>query len=512
MALSAKLQLRQAQSPAMTPQLMQSIRLLRMTRGELERFIDEQMEKNPLLARDETADETLGTAERRTSRNDGPESSIANRPAAAGALSTESETDSGDIADKLDTSPENVFPDDPGNGEVLTPNFQVQWKSAPAVGRAAGDFSPEAVAEAQKTLRQHVGEQIALAIRDPVDLIIAGELADMLDESGYMHADMGEIAARLGVGAERPPEVLKQCQSFEPPGLFARDLNECLAIQLRERDRFDPAMEKLIDNLHLLAKRDFAMLRKLCGVDEEDLVDMLTEIKALDPKPGTAFSVAPAPGIVPDVSVFAASDGGWIVELNADALPRVLVDHQYLNRVSGSVSGKDREFLTNCLREANWLTRSLDRRAETILKVASEIVRRQDSFLVHGISSLKPLTLKAVADEIGMHESTVSRVTANKFMATSRGVFELRYFFSRAIAARDDGDAHSSSAVRHRIRELIEGEPPEKALSDDAIVDILKKSDIDIARRTIAKYREAMHIPSSVQRRREKKAIAAANR
>ncbi|MEX0345655.1 MAG: RNA polymerase factor sigma-54 [Rhizobiaceae bacterium] len=511
MALSAKLQLRQAQSLVMTPQLLQSIKLLQMTHAELEKLIDEEIERNPLLVRDETADGAMAPPERRNSVTDTSADFEQEASAEPEAMLSELETDSATIAGKLGTSLENVFPDDPGGGDALAPDLQAQWKSAPS-GRSdgQGEVSLEAIAAAGVTLNDHVLEQIALTFRDPVDLIIARELTDALDESGYMRGDCQEMADRLGVALERVVQVLERCQGLEPAGLFARDLPECLAIQLRERDRFDPAMKALIENLNLLAKRDFAALSKICAVDQDDLIEMLAEIRALDPKPGTAFTSAAAAEIVPDVTVSAAPDGSWSIELNSEALPRVLVDQQYFSRISRTAPAEDKEFLSNCLQDANWLTRSLDQRARTILKVASEIIRRQDLFLIHGISHLKPLTLKTVADEIGMHESTVSRVTANKYMATPRGVFELRYFFSQAIAASDDGEAHSSSAVRHRIRELIDAEKPDAVLSDDAIVDILKQSNIDIARRTVAKYREAMHIPSSVQRRREKKALAAA--
>lgn len=499
----------------MTPQLMQSIKLLQMTYSELTQFIDEEIERNPLLARDETAGDHAGPAERR-------EQLAADAPVEAGGdvgednwLSPDLEIDTGTIAGKLDTSLENVFPDDPGVSQSLAPDLQAQWKSAPLGGSTDGSegVSLEAIAAAKTTLRDHVGEQIAFTIRDPIDLLVAGELADTLDESGYMRGDCVEIADRLGVDQAKINGVLKHCQGFDPSGLFARNLSECLAIQMADRDRLDPAMVALIDNLDLLAKRDFATLKRICGVDEEDLIDMLDEVRALDPKPGTAFTSATAAEIVPDVSVNPAADGSWAIELNAEALPRVLIDQTYYRQVSKTAETEaDREFLSGCLQDANWLTRSLDQRARTILKVSTEIVRRQDAFLLHGISHLKPMTLKAVADSIDMHESTVSRVTANKFMATPRGVYELRSFFSAAISASDDGEAHSSEAVRHRIRELIDAESPDRILSDDAIVDILGKSNIDIARRTVAKYREAMNIPSSVQRRREKRALAAAGR
>jgi RNA polymerase sigma-54 factor len=285
----------------------------------------------------------------------------------------------------------------------------------------------------------------------------------------------------------------------------ARNLTECLAIQLKDRDRFDPAMRTLVEHLDLLAKRDLAALRRLCGVNEEDLADMIAEIRNLNPKPGLAFGSTMVQPIVPDVYVRAASDGSWQVELNSDTLPKVLISQRYYAQVSKTArSEKDKTYMADCLQTATWLVRALDQRAKTILKVSSEIVRQQDAFFAKGVQHLRPLNLKTVADAIGMHESTVSRVTANKYMATTRGIFELKYFFTSSIASADGGEAHSAEAVRHRIRQLIEAETAAEVLSDDTIVDKLREAGIDIARRTVAKYREAMRIPSSVQRRREK--------
>jgi RNA polymerase sigma-54 factor len=301
--------------------------------------------------------------------------------------------------------------------------------------------------------------------------------------------------------------VLSTLQEFDPSGVCARDLAECLTIQLKDRDRYDPAMASLIANLDLLAKRDLAGLKRVCDVDEEDLAEMVGEIRMLNPKPGLVFGQGVVQPIVPDVFVRAAPDGSWTVELNADTLPRVLVSQTYYATVSKTAkSDKERAFLTECLQTANWLTRSLDQRAKTIMKVSTEIVRQQDAFLAYGVQHLRPLNLRMVADAISMHESTVSRVTSNKYMATPRGIFELKYFFSSSIAATGTGEAHSAEAVRHRIKELIEAETPQTVLSDDTIVQRLKEAGVDIARRTVAKYREAMHIPSSVQRRREKQA------
>jgi RNA polymerase sigma-54 factor len=366
------------------------------------------------------------------------------------------------------------------------------------------------VARSRPTLRDHIGGQIAMAGLGPVESSIAWDLTDSLDEAGYLRAGLEETVERLGVGLAEAEATLAICQTFEPAGIFARDLAECLAIQLKIKDRHDPAMARLLENLDLLARRDFSALTRICGVDQEDLTQMVAEIRALDPRPGLAFSGGSLDSIVPDVDVRANSDGSWAVELNASALPHVLIDNIYYAEVSSAIRNREeREFISECLQNANWLTRSLDQRARTILKVAMEIVRQQDGFLAYGIRHLRPLNLKTVADAIGMHESTVSRVTANKYMATPRGVFELRFFFTAAIQSAQGGEAHSSEAVRDRIRALI-GDEGDETLSDDALVDILRKDGVDIARRTVAKYRESMNILSSVQRRREKRAQAAA--
>jgi len=317
---------------------------------------------------------------------------------------------------------------------------------------------------------------------------------------------VADIALRLGVSVEEVEEVLASVQGFDPSGVGARCLKECLAIQLKERDRYDPPMAALVRHLDLAARRDFTALRRICGVDDEDLADMFAELRMLNPKPGSRFGSTPVQPIVPDVAVRAAPDGSWLVELNSDTLPRVLVNQTYYAKVVRNSKDRERAYLADCLQTANWLVKSLDQRAKTILKVSTEIVRQQDAFLAHGVRHLRPLNLKMVAEAIGMHESTVSRVTSNKYMSTPRGIFELKYFFTSAIASSEGGEAHSAEAVRHRIRTLIDGESADDVLSDDTLVRLLRESGVDIARRTVAKYREALRIPSSVQRRREKQA------
>lgn len=502
MALAAKLQLRQSQALVMTPQLMQSIRLLQFTQAELQHFIDEEIERNPMLERAASDDDS------------GPEAS----PDAPSIEKTDDWYESDVVpsaetmAERFDSSMENVFPDEPGEVERYGPGLTDQWKSAGGSGSASTNgsegFDFEGIAAAKPSLRDHVGEQIAFAFSSPADRLMAAELTDELDEAGYLRVDLDEFAERLGAQQCEIERILAVCQAFEPTGIFARDLAECLSLQLIARDRFDPAMQVLVANLELVARRDFVTLKRICGLDAEDILDMIVEIRELDPRPGTAFTTGVADPVVPDVVVRAANDGSWLVELNPDTLPRVLVDNVYFAQVvSHAKQQSEREFLSECMQNANWLVRSLDQRAKTILKVAIEIVRQQDGFFAYGIRHLRPLNLRTVADAIGMHESTVSRVTANKFMHTPRGVFELRYFFTAAIASAEGGEAHSAESVRDQIRELIEAEKPSDVLSDDAIVDILKGSGVDIARRTIAKYREGLNIPSSVQRRREKRAM-----
>ena len=513
MALAASLFLRQSQSLVMTPQLMQSIQLLQMTHVELTQFIEQEVEKNPLLeiasgedgARDYERDDAAARDERQHAETMGEEGFQPD------LYDSATVGDAGGAPDSFDGGFDNVFPDDAGPRNADAPELLGQWKSMPGGGDGEG-YDLEDFAASRKTLADVLNEQIPFVLADPIDRLIAQHLLDQLDEAGYLQGSIAETALKLGKPATEVERVLARLQELDPPGVFARSLSECLAIQLKGRDRLDPAMAALLDNLELLARRDFATLKKLCGVGEEDLIDMLAEIRKLDPKPGGRYEASVSEAVVPDIVVRAAPDGSWHIELNADTLPRVLVNRDYHTAVSSRTdrNSEDYAFLNECLQTANWLTRSLDQRARTILKVATEIVRQQDAFLVNGVDHLRPLNLKTVAEAIKMHESTVSRVTSNKYMLTPRGLFELKYFFTVSIGSAEGGDSHSAESVRHRIRTMIAQEAPEAVLSDDDIVDILRKGGVDLARRTVAKYREAMNIPSSVQRRREKRALAKA--
>jgi RNA polymerase sigma-54 factor len=509
--------MRQSQALVMTPQLMQAIKLLQLSNLDLVAYVEGELEKNPLL---EHASEGEGSAadaasdQAEVQAGDDRDGPARDADGQDNIIGEELETSRGAIEERLGTELDNVYPDDgpradarPSSAEQ--PAAYSEWAGTGSGGREDGDYNLESFVSAAPTLADHLAEQLTLAVSDPVRRMIGQYLVDMVDEAGYLVGDLASVAEKLGATVPEVEAVLAVLQGFEPPGVCARNLTECLAIQLREQDRFDPAMQALVGRLDLLAKHDLAALRRICGVGDEDLSEMIAEIRRLNPKPGLAFGSAVVQPIVPDVYVRPSPEGGFLVELNSDTLPKVLVNQRYHAELSRSAA-KDsaKAFLADNLQSATWLIRALDQRAKTILKVATEIVKQQDAFFVYGVRHLRPLNLKTVADAISMHESTVSRVTANKYIATSRGIFELKYFFTSAIAAADGGDAHSAEAVRHRIKQLIEAESADDVLSDDSIVDQLREAGVDIARRTVAKYREAMRIPSSVQRRRAKLAAA----
>ena len=521
MALTQRLEFRQSQSLVMTPQLMQAIKLLQLSNLDLSTFVEEELERNPLLERaaDGNEPQSLGEGGRDGAEDESPDGDFTfgqSEVEGRGAASFEPDQEewmSGDLKTRaeieqtLDTGLYNVFSEEPTDtaarkAQDAAPNVYTEWGGGASNEEA---YNLEAFVAADVTLADHLVQQLSVAFASQAERMIGQYLIDLVDEAGYLPPDLGQAAERLGARPQEVKAVLSVLQTFDPPGVCARSLSECLAIQLREQNRFDPAMQALVEHLDLLARRDFAALRKVCEVDDEDLADMTGEIRRLDPKPGLKFGTSRLQTMVPDVYVRPGPDGGWQVELNSDTLPRVLVNQTYFTELSKAIrTNGDKSYFADCLQNATWLVRALDQRARTILKVATEIVRQQDGFFANGIAHLRPLNLKAVADAIQMHESTVSRVTANKYMATSRGTFELKYFFTASIASADGGEAHSAEAVRHHIKQLIEAEDPSAVLSDDTIVEKLRTSGIDIARRTVAKYREAMRIPSSVQRRREK--------
>ena len=499
MALAARLELRQGQGLVITPQLQQAIKLLQLSNIELETYVEGELERNPLLQRDERENER----------------EEASREETAAEPSLETLTDSAAAAD-IDAGHDDLYGDvSPGARDSGETGEERPTTAADAGGSldwsrtgAGGGFEltgemEQGIARA-KTLGEYLEDQAALAGFDAVDRAVASALIDGVDDGGYLRVELNDIAERLGCDPARAERVLGVLQGFEPVGVFARDVRECLTLQLRDNNRYDPVIASLLDNLDLLARRDMTALRRACGVDEDELKDMIAELRGLTPRPGAAFGAEPAAPITPDVYVREGGGGLWRVELNTDTLPRLLIDHRYHAVVSGSArTDAEKTFVSECMSSAGWLIRSLDQRAKTILKVASEIVRQQDGFLAFGVEHLRPLNLKTVADAIGMHESTVSRVTSNKYLATPRGVFEMKFFFTSAIQSSEGGEAHSAESVRHKIKQLIEAEQQaEGVLSDDRIVEILKEAGVDIARRTVAKYREALRIPSSVERRR----------
>ena len=508
MALTQRLEMRQSQALVMTPQLMQAIKLLQLSNLDLSAYVEGELEKNPLLER---AGDGEGAVPEAVEERVEPVANGDSDGRSGDWIGEDLEISRTAIEDRLGTELVNVFPDDTAamapRAAAEQPAAYSEWAGVGGGGREDGDYNLEAFVSAEVTLADHLAEQLALATGDPVQRMIGQHLIDLVDEAGYLSGDLASIAERLGAPLSEVEAVLSLLQEFDPPGVCARNLTECLALQLKERNRYDPAMHALLGRLDLLAKRDLAGLRRICGVGDEDLTEMIAEIRSLNPKPGLAFGSTAVQPIVPDVFVRPGPDGGFLVELNSDTLPKVLVNQRYhAELVKTAAHDNAKSYLAEHLQSATWLMRALDQRAKTILKVAMEIVRQQDGFFAHGVQHLRPLNLKTIADAISMHESTVSRVTANKYSATSRGIFELKYFFSSAIASADGGEAHSAEAVRHRIKQLIDAETPADVLSDDTIVEQLRAAGVDIARRTVAKYREAMRIPSSVQRRRDKQA------
>jgi RNA polymerase sigma-54 factor len=494
MALSQRLEIRQGQSLVMTPQLQQAIKLLQLSNIELAEYVEGELERNPLLERDES--ERSPADEPREAESPAAESEALDTALTRDDFSKTEDMD----AEREDSYPEDLTPAAPAPGNALT-----DWTTVRDGAGGDGDENALERSLAQSaTLKDHLLDQLAIAALSAEKRIIGVALIDAVDEAGYLRVDLDELAVRLGAGVEMIREVLRVIQGFEPTGVAARDLAECLALQLREQKRLDPVMEAFLANLELVARRDIAGLCARCGVDADDVSDMIAEIRTLTPKPGLAFGAEPVQPVVPDVFVREGNDGSWHVELNADTLPKLLVNSRYCAKISASRDKDAKTYVAECLNSANWLVKSLDQRARTILKVSSEIVRQQDGFLTHGVRHLRPLNLRTIADAITMHESTVSRVTSNKYISTPRGVFELKYFFTAAIQAVNGSESHSAEAVRDRIREMIDQEASAEILSDDRIVSLLTADGVNIARRTVAKYREAMRIPSSVERRRLK--------
>ena len=488
MAIGPRLDLRQSQSLVMTPQLRQAIKLLQFSNLEVAAFVEEELERNPMLERDERAEN--GAALERPAPDQGPLAPPADAVAAV-------------TSDSL--APEAAAPLDADQAEPYDPGGAGDGARHPSHAGDGDERGLEDFARAGDSLHDHLSQQLRLTFADHADRLVAAHILGQVDAAGRLPHDLGDLAAEMGADEARVARVHAAMLRFDPVGMFARDLRECLAAQLAERNRLDPCMQALLDHLPLLAARDTRRLMEVCGVDREDLVEMIAEIRALNPKPGADYDAVPPQPLIPDVLMRAApgASGDWLLELNPETLPRVLVTQTFSARVLRHASRDEKLFLTEKLQTANWLVKSLQQRAQTILRVAAEVVRQQDGFFRRGVGHLRPLILRDIADAVEMHESTVSRVTANKYIATPRGIFELKYFFTTAISGTS-GETHSAEAVRWRIRAMIASETAADVLSDDAIVLTLRREGVDIARRTVAKYREALRIPSSVQRKREK--------
>lgn len=496
MSVAPRLDLRQSQSLVMTPQLQQAIKLLALSNLEVEAFIAEEVERNPLLETTssepgDTPDaEPVIMAEERAPADAVLSGDTAAEPALDLDYATESH--------QQDSAADGGFGLDGGLG-----------LAGAGTGPGGSEDGPDldSFADRATSLHDHLNAQIGALLSGP-DLLVARHLIDQIDECGYLTVHTREIADRLGAPIARVNEALRVIQSLDPTGVGARDLAECLALQAKEADRYDPCMARLIDNLDLLARGDLGRLKRLCQVDDEDMADMIRELRGYDPKPGCRYGGEPAPAVTPDLFV-GRTKTGWAIELNSATLPRVLVNRAYYAELSSGPQTKaSKQWLADQLAGANWLTKALDQRQRTILKVATELVRQQEGFFLHGVSRLKPLTLSRVAEAIGMHESTVSRVTSNKHLSCARGLFELKYFFTSGVASADGGDAVSAEAVKQAIRQLVAQEG-DTVLSDDTLVELLGARGFDIARRTVAKYREAIGIGSSVRRRRARALVGA---
>jgi RNA polymerase sigma-54 factor len=485
MALGPRLDLRQSQSLVMTPQLQQAIKLLALSNLELEAYLAEALEGNPLL--DASPADSDGSA-------GDPEGEPGGEAPAAEAASLDADqalsSDSGTANDlDVDLGAESFHHDSASDSVGLS--------GADSEGIDFDSFAGE-----DETLHGHLLAQVGERFSE-LEAMIAEQIVALIDETGYLRADLSELAQRLGVPLALVETVLAGVQGFDPSGVGGRDLAECIAIQAREADRYDPAMAAMIAHLDLVAKGAFPQLKRICGVDDEDLADMIRELRGYDPKPGLKFGGDATQAVVPDLYIRQTAKG-WAVEINSGTLPRLLVNRRYYTELAKGAAAKSRAWLSEQLAGANWLVRALDQRQRTIVKVASEIVKQQEGFFLHGVAHMRPLTLRQVAEEIGMHESTVSRVTSNKYLSCARGLFELKYFFSSGISDMQGDGAVSAEAVKSRIKAMIEAEDGKAILSDETIAQKLSAEGHDIARRTVVKYREAMGYGSSVQRRRQK--------
>ena len=497
MQMMPSLQVKQKQALVMTPQLQQAIKLLQMTNLDIANFLQEQAMENPFIEVENGTDHTPAADLGAAPRAETPEA-----PAAK-------DVDSAAAALDRDMAAGSAIADDPTSHADVENRFGSEGLDYGHAQRGRpADLDWDGLAnlaeQGPESLVECVLRQIDLSIFDPRQRVIAYALSEALEPSGWLGRPVADIAAGCGAGEEETEEVLAIVQTLEPEGVFARDLAECLRIQARERDELDEVMEVVLGNLPMLANGDIAALARRAGSDAEDIARCLRLIREMNPKPGEAYESAPLRVHAPDVIVSRGKDG-WVVDLNRSTLPSLVINEDYAAQISAAGRGKAAEasnqFVTDAVGSARWLRRALDQRNSTTLKIAGEIVRQQSAFLTEGLSALKPLALKDVAEAVGMHESTVSRVTSGLLMATPKGCYPLKSLFSVSLAT-DEGDAKAAAAVRNMIQSIIAGEPAGKPLSDDAIAMMVSEKGVKLARRTVAKYRDMLKIPSSSERRR----------
>ncbi len=485
--MKQSLQLRVSQHLALTPQLQQSIRLLQLSTLELHQELEQILSDNPLLERiDDPLDNSV-------------------RLLADGAIS-KTDTSSGEApsteAGGAEGGDEGIDSSERGDSGDAQSNSDTDWNfdGAPSSGKSPDDEDARPQLEAHETtLREHLLEQMRVTVRETRDRALLELVIDALDENGYLEEPLAEIHARLpaelGVELEELSIALKLLQTFDPPGVGARDASECLALQIRRLPKIAFVTRRLAltlveQHLQLFAQRDFNKLRKLLDCDDEDLREAQAVIRLCNPHPGSGFGKSGADFVVPDVIV-KRTKNGWQVTLNQDVMPRLRVNNLYANILKQS---KGEGSLTSQLQEAKWLIKNMRQRFDTILRVAQAIVERQRNFFSHGEVAMRPLVLREIADTLGLHESTISRVTTQKYMLTPHGVFELKYFFGSHVATEAGGEA-SSTAIRALIKQLIGAEDSKNPFSDSKIADMLGEQGMVVARRTVAKYREALKIP-----------------
>lgn len=496
MALTPKLEIKQSQSLLMTPQLRQAINLLQMSNLELNELVEQELSGNPLLEREED----------RLSEHPNME------PAAIDTFNAEDNSLPAREEASPDVDYDNSFDDDSASDrEGYDTPEDFSWedynrRKNNAADDDAYDYFEQKLA-ANKSLYQIVEEQILQKFSSDRERFIARLLAESLDAAGYFRGDTVALAARLNTTEKEIRNILNRMKTFEPSGLFSETLSECLKIQLQDIGRADPAICKLLDNLDLLAARNFKELKKICQSNDEDIATMIADIKSLNPKPGTLYNAAPPPYIIPDVFVTRKTNAVYHIELNSLSLPRVLINRRYYSEVMehAKQDKQARRYLKDNLGRASFLIKAMHQRASSVLRVSEEIVRLQHDFFEHGIEYLKPMSLKDIAYNLEMHESTVSRITANKYMQTPRGLFELKFFFSQAAGSYSGSEDTSTLTIKHKIKQLINAEDPAHILSDDKISELLATEGLKVARRTVAKYREAQNIPSSAERKRLKR-------